>query len=178
MTVTVRSHAPALSRLAFALVRAGLLTALVDGVYACVLSVGFYQSTATRLWQGVASTLIGPDAFSGGIRTAAIGVLMHVGVAFGWSAVFLLLFRGLPWIRSVRASRWGAVRIAVIYGPLIWMVMSLGVIPMLTGRPPVIGIRWWTQLVGHVPFVGLPIVLPFAAGQEPLMPPGPAARGA
>jgi hypothetical protein len=36
--------------------------------------------------------------------------------------------------------------------------MSWGVIPLLTHRAPKIGVRWWVQLVGHVPFVGIPIV--------------------
>jgi uncharacterized membrane protein YagU involved in acid resistance len=48
--------------------------------------------------------------------------------------------------------------VAAVYGPVIWLVMSLVVIPMLTHRPPAINIRWWVQLVGHVPFVALPIV--------------------
>lgn len=39
-------------RLTGALLGAGLLTALVDGLFACLLSVAFYQSTVTRLWQG------------------------------------------------------------------------------------------------------------------------------
>jgi hypothetical protein len=37
------------------------------------------------------------------------------------------------------------------------MVMSLAVIPLLLQRPPAIGFRWWVQLLGHVPFVGVPI---------------------
>jgi hypothetical protein len=121
-----------------------------------------YQSTITRVWQGVASTLLGPDALSGGTRTAAIGVLMHVGVAFGWSTVFFLLVGAVRPVRSALATRAGAVAAAAVYGPLIWVVMSLAVIPTLTGRPPAIGPRWWIQLAGHFPFVGLPIVTPFA----------------
>jgi len=35
---------------------------------------------------------------------------------------------------------------------------SLAVIPFLVHRPPAISIRWWIQLIGHIPFVGLPIV--------------------
>ena len=44
------------------LVRAGLLTAITDGLFSSVLSVAFYNSTVQRLFQGVASTLLGPDA--------------------------------------------------------------------------------------------------------------------
>jgi hypothetical protein len=73
----------ALSRL----VRAGILTGVIDGLFSSVLSAAFYDSTVARLFQGVASTLLGRAALDGGTRTALVGVLMHFGVAFGWSAV-------------------------------------------------------------------------------------------
>ncbi|HSK81010.1 MAG TPA: hypothetical protein VLQ45_31445 [Thermoanaerobaculia bacterium] len=146
------------------LVRAGLLTGVVDGLFASVLSVVFYDSTVTRLFQGVASTLLGQEALDGGTSTALIGVLMHFGVAFGWSAVFLLLVTRSAWIRRVLGSRYGAVKVASVYGPFIWLVMSLVVIPLLLHRPPTINIRWWIQLIGHFPFVGLPIAASIGSG--------------
>jgi uncharacterized membrane protein YagU involved in acid resistance len=63
-----------------------------------------------------------------------------------------------PSIRTVLASRGGVMKVAAVYGPCIWIVMSLIVIPLLVHRPPAINVRWWIQLVGHVVFVGLPIV--------------------
>lgn len=145
------------------LVRAGLLTGIVDGTFASVQSI-LNDSTVARLFQGVASTLLGPEAFDGGTRTALIGVLMHFGVAFGWSAVFLFLVQRSAWIRRVLASRYGVLKVASWYGPLIWMVMSLVVIPLLLQRPPSITSRWWVQLIGHFPFVGLPIVASIGSG--------------
>jgi uncharacterized membrane protein YagU involved in acid resistance len=144
----------ALSRL----VRAGLTTAIIDGLFSSVLSVAAYGSTVSRLFQGVAATLVGSSAFTGGARTTALGVLMHCGVAFAWSAVFVFAVMGSARIRSVLASRFGALKVASVYGPAIWLVMSLLVIPVLLHRPPTISIRWWVQLVGHFPFVGIPIV--------------------
>jgi hypothetical protein len=141
------------------LVLAGLATAMIDGLFATVSSIWVFDSTFARLWQGVASTLLGPDAFTGGTRTVAIGLSMHAGVAFGWSAVFLLLLGTWPLLRRIRASSWGACKVAALYGPFIWLVMSLVVIPLLVGRPPAITPRWWVQLSGHIPFVGLPIAL-------------------
>jgi hypothetical protein len=142
----------------FRLVRAGLVTGVTDGLFSSVLAAFFYGSTVTRLWQGVASMLLGAAAFEGGSRTAAIGLLMHFGVAFGWSAVFLALVLSSSWLRGVLAAPYGVIAVAAVYGPMIWLVMSLAVIPMLTHRPPAINIRWWVQLIGHAPFVGLPIV--------------------
>ena len=156
------------------LVRAGLLTAVTDGLFSSVLVVAAYGSTVTRLWQGVAAVLLGPGAFDGGLRTALVGLAMHVAVAFTWSAVFLVLVRRAAWLRRLVGSRHGVLKVAALYGPFVWTVMSLVVIPLLVRRPPTIGFRWWVQLVGHFPFVGLPIVagigLPPAGGE-------PAGRG-
>lgn len=147
------------------LVRAGLLTGVTDGLFSSVLSVFFYGSTVTRLWQNVASTLLGPEALDGGTRTALIGILMHFGVAFGWSAVFLFLVMRSARVRRTLASRYGALKVASWYGPLVWMVMSLAVIPLLVQRPPTISLRWLVQLIGHIPFVGLPIAWGAKAGR-------------
>src|SRR3954451_3703973 len=144
------------------LLRAGLLTGLIDGLFASVQSVAFYGSTVTRLFQGVASTLLGKSAIDGGNTPAVIGVLMHFGVAFGWSAVFLVLFTQSPRVRRVLSSPYGVVKVAAVYGPCIWLVMSLAVIALVLHRPPTINVRWWIQLIGHFPFVGLPIVASIA----------------
>jgi hypothetical protein len=155
------SDGPAIPRL----LRAGFLTALIDGLFSSVLSVVFYHSTVARLFQGVASVLLGPEALNGGTRTAAIGVLMHFGVAFGWSAVFLFLVMRLGWVRRLLAAPSGIVKVAAWYGPAIWLVMSLVVIPLGLHRPPSFSVRWLVQLIGHFPFVGLPIVASIAGGR-------------
>jgi hypothetical protein len=140
------------------LLRAGVLTGVVDGLFSSVLSVAFYHSTVARLFQGVAGAVLGNEAFAGGISTAALGVLMHFGVAFAWSAVFLFFVMRSRWVRERLASPYGVIKVAAVYGPFIWLVMSLVVIPLLVQRPPSITVRWWIQLIGHFPFVGLPIV--------------------
>jgi hypothetical protein len=139
--------------------RAGLVTALVDGVFAVVLSVVVYDGTFARLWQTVASTLLGRPAFDGGGRTVTIGLLMHFGVALGWSAVFVGLVERSVRIREVLRSRDGVLKVGAIYGPIIWIVMSMVVIPLLVQRAPApITVRWWLNLLGHIPFVGWPLV--------------------
>ena len=140
------------------------MTAIIDGLFSSVLVVVFYHSTVTCLWQGVASTLLGKAAFDGGTRTALIGVLMHIGVAFGWSAVFLFIVMRWSWIRRLLASPNGVVKVAALYGPFIWLFMSLVVIPLLPHRPPTINFRWLVQLIGHFPFVALPIVASIGRG--------------
>lgn len=138
--------------------RAGLTTAVVDGLFSSILSAFFYGSSVRALFQGVASVPLGRQALDGGWTTACLGILMHVGVAFFWSAVFLGLYQGSAWIRERVASRAGVFVAAAIFGPCVWMAMSLAVVPMFTRRLPPIAFRWWVQFVGHAPCVGLPIV--------------------
>jgi hypothetical protein len=148
-----RSRRFAVSHLA----AAGLLTGMVDGTWAIVLTL-IYGRSLTRLWQGIAATAFGDRMFDGGAPTVLLGVLMHFGVAFAWSALFLLLVTRSAWLRSVLDSPYGVLEVAAVYGPMIWIVMSVVVIPLLTRRPVAITGRWWIQLAGHVVFVGLPIV--------------------
>ena len=139
------------------IVRAWLFTALSDGLFASVLGKFFLGSTVTRVWQGVAAVLI-PSAFDLGTAGAAIGILMHIGVALTWSVVFFLIYERSPWIRHLVGTRYGALKVASVYGPCIWLFMSLVVIPLFLHRPPSFPPRWWVQLVGHIPFVAMPIV--------------------
>jgi hypothetical protein len=140
------------------LARTWLIIALTDAIFSTVLVTVFYHSTFARLWQGVASVLLGPSALDGGTRTVVIGLVMHFGVALFWTTVFLILYDNWPALRRVVASRYGILKVAAIYGPCIWLVMSLVVIPSLTHRPPTINYRWWVQFFGHIPFVAIPIV--------------------
>jgi hypothetical protein len=140
------------------LVRTGLLTGVIDGLFSSVLTVAAYGSTVSRLFQGVASVLVGPEALTGGTPAAALGLLMHFGVAFFWSAVFLFIVLRWRGVRGLLAAPYGVIQVGALYGPVIWLVMSLLVIPALVHRPPAMGARWWVQLIGHIPFVGWPIV--------------------
>lgn len=143
-------------------VRAGLLTAVVDGLFSSALSAFVYDSTVARLWRGVASVLLGSQALEGGGSMVLVGLAMHVGVAFGWSLVFYFALTRFAWIQRVLASPGGVLKVATVYGPFIWLVMSLVVIPLLTRRPPAFTVRWVVQLIGHIPFVAIPIVATLA----------------
>lgn len=141
-----------------ALVRAWLLTAVIDGLFSSVLSAFVYGSTVTALWIGVGTTAFGAGAFGGGNALAAAGLATHFGVALFWSTIFLLAFENSAALQRITASPGGVMRVAAIYGPLIWVVMSMVVIRAATGRAPAITYRWWIQFFGHAVFVGLPIV--------------------
>ena len=89
---------------------------MVDAVFSSALVVFAYRSTLTRLWQGVASVLLGPAAFAGGARTTLVGLLLHCAVALGWSAVFLALYLAWPRLRRALASPRGVLAVAALTG--------------------------------------------------------------
>lgn len=150
------------------LVKAWLLTAIVDGLFSSALSAFAYGSTVAQLWRGVASTALGPGIFTGlGTDMQVIaGLMIHAFVALAWSTIFFVAYERVAALRRVVASPGGVLKTAIVYGPLIWVVMSAVVIPMRTGRPPAITYRWWVQFAGHAVFVALPIVAMIASGRS------------
>ncbi|HST08023.1 MAG TPA: hypothetical protein VLJ83_07610 [Gemmatimonadaceae bacterium] len=135
-----------------------LVTAAWDFVCATALTVLAYHGTFAQLWQGVASTVLGPSAIGGGTRAIAVGIGLHLVVAFTWSAIFVAAGLMSAALRRAIANPAGALGVAIVYGPTIWLVMSLVVIPVATGHPPHIGFRWWVQIFAHIPFVTIPLV--------------------
>jgi len=135
-----------------------LVTASWDFLCASALSVFAYHSTFSRFWQGVAAAALGPTALEMGARGVAAGLALHLMVAFTWSALFVLAAASSAVLQRALARPRGALGVAAVYGPIIWLVMSLVVIPMSTGKLPAFGFRWWVQVFAHVPFVTLPLV--------------------
>ena len=135
-----------------------LVTAAWDFVCASALSIFAYRSTFGRLWQGVAAAALGPGALQMGARGVVVGLGLHLLVALVWSAAFVLAIAASSSLRCAISRPGGAIAVATVYGPFIWLVMSLVVIALATGRPPTFGLRWWVQLFAHVPFVALPLV--------------------
>ncbi len=140
------------------LVRAWLTTAVSDGIFSSVLVTVFYGSTFARLWQGVASVPLGAKALEGGAQSVFIGLLIHFCVALIWTTVFLVIWMSSAAVQRTVSSWGGVVAVASVYGPCIWMFMSLVVVQTLTHKPPTINYRWWIQFFGHIPFVAFPIV--------------------
>lgn len=135
-----------------------LVTAAWDFLCASALSIFAYRSTFSRLWQGVAAVALGPAALDMGAWGVVAGLALHLLVALTWSIVFVLAVVASRALRRAIVRPLGAVAVAAAYGPIIWLVMSLAVIPLATGRAPALGFRWWVQVLAHVPFVALPLV--------------------
>jgi hypothetical protein len=135
-----------------------LATAAWDFLCASALGILAYGSTFSRFWQGVASVALGPKALEMGAQGVAAGLGLHLLVAFTWSALFVFIVTQSVALRRLLERPISALGVAAIYGPLIWLVMSLVVIHLATGKMPTIGFRWWVQIFAHVPFVTIPLV--------------------
>ena len=140
------------------LVRAWLLTGVSDFTFACLLTILVYHSTFARLWQGVASVPFGAKALTGGTTWVLVGIVLHFCTALFWTSFYYFVVSRWPIVQRALASPGGIAKVAAVYGPCVWLVMSLAVIPLFRQVPPSFTVRWLVQLIGHFPFVGLPIV--------------------
>jgi hypothetical protein len=143
-----------------ALVKTWLFVAVSDACFASATGVLIapYASPA-RVFKGVASVLFGKDMLAGGAGAALTGLAMHFGVALFWSALFVTAVRNSSVLSRAIASWPTAILVASIYGVSIWLIMTWIVIPSMVHRPPNLSVKYWVQLVGHIPFVVMPMVL-------------------
>jgi hypothetical protein len=149
------------------LIRSGLFVGLSDGLFASATGVLLKPyATPFRVFRGVASVLFGREALNGGTPMALAGMAMHLFTACFWSLVFILKLRASRAVREAIMTTSGAVIVACIFGPAIWLFMSLVFIPMMVHRPPTITTKWWVQLVGHAIFVATPMILVNRAAQR------------
>jgi len=149
---------PPRQRIASAVLVTWLVTAGWDFLCASALTVFAYKGTFAGLWRGVASTAFGQHMLTAGGLGVLAGIGAHLSIAFTWSAVFVGALAMSAGLRRAVAGPTGAFAVACAYGPIIWLVMSLGLIPFLTGRSPSFSYRWWVQVFAHIPFVTLPLV--------------------
>ncbi|HEY2944419.1 MAG TPA: hypothetical protein VGN09_18440 [Vicinamibacteria bacterium] len=140
---------------------AGILVGILDGLFALALYVvALKVTTPVRLFQSIASAVLGPQSFQGGLGAAALGLLLHFTVAHAWAAVYFLALRVSAVLRRLVQAPARAVVVGMAYGVLVWLVMDLVVIPMTRTRPtPVTARSFLPVLIGHMFVVGLPIAL-------------------
>ncbi len=133
-----------------------LLAWIVAGTLDVTTAVTYYPLTAnvtsTQILQGIASGLLGAQAFQGGSATAALGLALHYLIAFVWTIVFYVL------AKNVRVLTRRPLIVGPLYGTVVWLVMNLVVLPLsrVTHRP----LRLQPSIVGAVILmicIGVPI---------------------
>jgi len=130
----------------------GLTVGVLDGIAATVSSA-VRGGSPIRVFQYIASGLLGQSAFQGGLATFGLGLLLHFVIAFGASVVFIFAARFIPWISRVPFYLSGPV-----YGVLVYFIMRDVVIPMsLVTRLNYNASATAIGIIIHILFVGIPI---------------------
>lgn len=135
------------------IVYAGLTVGVLDAI-AATLNSAFRGGNPIRVFQYVASGVLGPSAFEGGIATYALGLLFHFTIAFGASIVFITASRFLPFLTRTPFV------IGPIYGVIVYFVMREVVSPLsLVSKLPSTVSGMIVMIIIHIVCVGLPIAL-------------------
>lgn len=135
------------------ILRAGLLAGLLDGLDAA-LFIGLARGIPPiRVFQFIASGLLGVSSFRGGWATAALGIALHFLIAISAAAVFYAL--SLKWTILLRKPLlWGPV-----YGMGVFLFMHDLVVPLSAApvQPPAAASALLNLIFSHIFFVGIPI---------------------
>jgi hypothetical protein len=136
-----------------AILLGGLLSGALD-ITAAFVIYGGMGLPPMRLLQGIASGLLGPRAFSGGIPTALLGFFFEFLIATGAAAVYVLASRTLGFLTR---GPWLA---GPLYGIAVYWFMQLAVLPLSRYAHHRFSLE--ITLIGiaiHMVCVGLPIAL-------------------
>ena len=134
----------------------GAIAGVLDGLDAVVYYNLVSGVAPARLFQHIASGLLGAKAFSGGWATTLFGVVLHFTVAIGAAAVF---YAGCQAIPALWKFPWIS---GPAFGIVVFLVMQHVVLPLSAVAPRKVPMAGWEladQLLSHMFFVGLPIAL-------------------
>ena len=144
-----------------AILWAWLACGILDITSAIVLTI-VGGSKPTRMLQGIAASVLGPQSFDMGATTAVLGLAMHFLVALSATLVFYMASR-----RWTAMLEWPVLS-GILFGVFWLLVMYRGVIPALAALRPLYIANapkrplpeiWPVPLLVHMSCVGLPIAL-------------------
>lgn len=125
-----------------------------DITAACLQYYALRGVGPVRIFQSVASGLLGADAFTGGARTAALGLFLHYFIAFVWTVVFVLASLRLGLLRRP------PLFVGALYGVIVFLVMHFAVLPLsAVARRPIDPTMALIQVGIHIVCIGWPIAL-------------------
>ncbi len=135
-----------------AIFAAGLLAGVLDITAAFVIWVP--QGVApVRILQGIASELLGPQAFKEGLQTALLGGTLHFLIALSAAAIFYAASRQIDFMTR------RPILSGVLYGVCVYLVMYWIVMSLAKMHPTHTLTRSIIAIVTHMICVGLPISL-------------------
>ena len=140
------------------ILKAILIGGLIGGALDLLFAVSFagYNGVApSRIFQTIASGLLGDAAFSGGGGVAALGVSCHFALSVLWAVVFAIAAWQLP----VLARRPFVAGLA--FGLIVFLDMRLLVLPLSAYPHPVTfkPLATVLDLLSHMLLFGVPIAM-------------------
>src|ERR1051326_719296 len=92
------SATPTSSTAFLAIFWGGMACGLFDITQACIAWGIQNHLPPPRIFQAVASGLLGPKSFQGGGKTAALGLFLHFLIAFIWAVIYYLASRQIAFL--------------------------------------------------------------------------------
>jgi hypothetical protein len=131
---------------------AGLIAGILDITSAFVIAQ-IKGAGSIRMLQGIASGLLGPQSFEGGMATAGLGLAIHFLIAFTAATVFYLSSRQISFLTR------HAVVSGLLYGIAVYVFMYWIVVPLRFPSVHHSVSRDVTAVIIHMILIGLTIAL-------------------
>lgn len=124
MTVTAEALLPAKPRAFQVILCGGLVAGTLDLTAACITSWLRAGVGPVRVMQSVASGLLGADSYTGGAKTAVLGVALHFLIATVATAIFYFASRTLRFLVQ------HPILAGLLYGVAVYLFMNFVVLPL------------------------------------------------
>ena len=132
----------------------GLIAGTFDIIAACTTAWFRGGTTPIQVLQFIASGILGRESFSGGAKTALLGLALHFLIAIVATALFY--FASRKWFFLIEQP----VVAGLLYGVLVYAFMNFVVIPLsAVGQRPATALGRVTGLLIIMFCVGLPIAV-------------------
>ena len=133
-----------------AMVYATLVVGALDAADGIVVR-GLQGQNPIQVLQYIASSLLGARAFSGGLASAGLGLVVHFAIALVVAAIYILASRRVAVLRT----QWALL--GLLYGAAVWAVMNLVLLPLTAvAHSPITTAALVNGVISHALFVGLP----------------------
>jgi len=133
----------------------GLAAGFLDISFACIYWALARDVPPQRIFQSVASGLLGKESYAGGWSTATLGLALHFLMTLIMAAAYYLASKRMA-VLWRRPLAFGAA-----YGLFLYAVMNFIVVPLsrAAGGGPRNDLWTWLGVAAHVMLVGIPIAL-------------------
>lgn len=155
--------APAPASAVQLILKVGLVAGTLD-ISDALIYAGFHGVLPHQVFWFIASGLVGAQAaVSGGVATAVLGLVLHYGIAFIWTALYYAASRSGPVL-----LRW-PVPCGLTYGLLVYLFMNLAVLPLsrIGWRPLPHGAALINAVLAVMLCIGLTIAVLMSRWEQP-----------